>query len=66
MPPGEEDRKGEDCRELLKHECQQSLACFANHSPPRYGSEDSLPVVKMLEAAQQSISNGSTQEVIQW
>ncbi len=52
--------------EPLKQECQHFLDCIANHTPPCSGGEDGLRVVKILEAAQHSLNNRSTPEVIQW
>lgn len=52
--------------EPLRQECQHFLECITTHCQPCSGGEDGLRVVKILEAAHHSISNGSTQEVIQW
>jgi predicted dehydrogenase len=52
--------------EPLREECQHFLDCIQNHQEPCSGGEDGLRVVKILEAAQHSMNNGSTQEVIQW
>lgn len=52
--------------EPLKQECMHFLDCIANHTQPCSCGEDGLKVVKILEAAQHSMSNGSTQEVIPW
>lgn len=52
--------------EPLKKECQHFLDCISNHTQPCSCGEDGLRVVKILEAAQQSMNNGSTQEVLQW
>jgi predicted dehydrogenase len=52
--------------EPLRQECQHFLDCIANHTKPCSCGEDGLRVVKILEAAQHSMSNGSTHEVIQW
>ncbi len=52
--------------EPLKQECQHFLDCIDSHTPPCSGGEDGLRVVKILEAAQRSMMNGSSQEVIQW
>ncbi|HEX8993381.1 MAG TPA: Gfo/Idh/MocA family oxidoreductase [Anaerolineales bacterium] len=52
--------------EPLRQECQHFLDCIANHCQPCSGGEDGLKVVKILEAAQRSMNNGSTQEVIPW
>lgn len=52
--------------EPLKQECQHFLDCIANHKKPCSCGEDGLRVIKILEAAQRSMSNGSTHEVIKW
>lgn len=52
--------------EPLRQECQHFLDCITTGCKPCSGGEDGLTVVKILEAAQRSMSNGSTQEVIQW
>ncbi len=52
--------------EPLRQECQHFLTCIANHEKPCSCGEDGLRVVKIIEAAQHSLNNGSTQEVIPW
>lgn len=52
--------------EPLRQECQHFLDSIRNHTKPCSSGDDGLKVVKILEAAQHSIINGSTQEVIQW
>ncbi|MEW6031251.1 MAG: Gfo/Idh/MocA family protein [Chloroflexota bacterium] len=52
--------------EPLKEECQHFVDCIVNHTEPRSSGRNGLRVVKILEAAQKSIMNGSTHEVIQW
>ena len=52
--------------EPLRQECQHFLNCIVTHTEPCSCGEDGLKVVKIIEAAQHSIRNGSTQEVIQW
>jgi predicted dehydrogenase len=52
--------------EPLRQECQHFLDCISNHTEPCSCGEDGLRVVKILEAAQHSMSNSSAQEVIQW
>jgi predicted dehydrogenase len=52
--------------EPLKEECQEFLCCIQNNKEPMSCGRDGLRVVKILEAAQRSMNNGSTQEVIQW
>ena len=53
--------------EPLQKECQHFLDCINNHSDPQSNGQDGLNVVKIIEAAQRSLSeNGKHQEVIQW
>lgn len=52
--------------EPLRNECQHFLDCIVNNELPRSSGDDGLSVIKILEAAQRSIENGSTHEVIQW
>lgn len=52
--------------EPLRQECQHFLECIAGHIEPRSSGRDGLAVVKVLEAAQRSLINVNTQEVIQW
>ena len=52
--------------EPLRQECQHFLDCITNNCQPCSCGEDGLKVVKILEAAQHSIQNGFTQEVIPW
>jgi predicted dehydrogenase len=52
--------------EPLRKECQHFLDCIANNEQPRSNGDDGLSVIKILEAAQRSMANGSTHEVIQW
>jgi predicted dehydrogenase len=53
--------------EPLQKECQHFLDCIINHSIPQSDGQDGLHVVKIIEAAQRSLSeNGKHQEVIQW
>ena len=61
--------------EPLRNECQHFLdcivnnelpRCIVNNEQPRSNGDDGLSVIKILEAAQRSIENGSTHEVIQW
>ena len=52
--------------EPLREECQHFLDCIVNRTEPRSSSLDGLRVIKILEAAERSIKNGSTREVIQW
>jgi predicted dehydrogenase len=52
--------------EPLRQECQHFLDCITNHSKPRSSGEDGLNVVKILEVAQQSMSNGSAHRELKW
>jgi len=52
--------------EPLRQECQHFLDCIINHTEPCSSGSDGLRVIKILEAAQRSMINGSTHEVIQW
>jgi predicted dehydrogenase len=52
--------------EPLRQECQHFLDCINNHTEPCSCGTDGLRVIKILEAAQRSMSNGSHHEVIQW
>ena len=52
--------------EPLRQECQHFLDCITSHTQPCSCGEDGLKVVKIIEAAQRSMMNGSTQEVIPW
>ena len=53
--------------EPLRQECQHFLECIKNHTEPISSGQDGLDVIKVLEAAQLSLSrNGVHQEVIAW
>lgn len=52
--------------EPLREECQHFLDCIVNQAEPRSSGQDGLRVIKILEAAERSMRNGSTREVIQW
>ncbi len=52
--------------EPLRSECQHFLDCIIDHTEPCSCGRDGLNVVKILEAAEHSMSNGSFLEVIQW
>jgi predicted dehydrogenase len=52
--------------EPLRLECQHFIDCIHGHCEPRSSGRDGLEVVKVLEAAQRSLTNVHTQEVIQW
>lgn len=52
--------------EPLRQECQHFLDSIINHTQPWSNGYDGLRVVKILEAAEYSMKNGSKQEVIEW
>jgi len=52
--------------EPLREECQHFLDCIVNQTEPRSSGLDGLRVIKILEAAERSMRNGSTREVIKW
>lgn len=52
--------------EPLRQECQHFIDCIVNHTEPRSSGRDGLQVIKILEAAQHSMCNGQTHEVITW
>jgi predicted dehydrogenase len=52
--------------EPLKVECQQFLDCIIHHEKPSSSGEVGLHVVKILEAAQKSLSNSGHMEEIRW
>jgi predicted dehydrogenase len=52
--------------EPLLQECQHFIDSISTHTEPNSSGESGMRVVKIIEAAQRSIINGSTQEMIQW
>jgi predicted dehydrogenase len=52
--------------EPLRQECQHFIDCIVNHTEPCSCGRDGLEVVKILETAQHSMSNGQTHEVLTW
>lgn len=52
--------------EPLREECQDFVNSIVNHTEPISSARSGLHVIKILEAAMQSIANGCTQQVIQW
>ena len=52
--------------EPLRQECQHFLDSISNNTKPCSSGIEGLNVVKILEAAEHSIKNGSTQEVFAW
>lgn len=52
--------------EPLRQECQHFIDSINNKTDPASSGKDGLQVVKILEAAQSSIDNGATHEMIQW
>lgn len=53
-------------KEPLREECSHFIDCIINHAEPRSSGYSGLRVIKILEAAQRSIANGSTHELMQW
>ncbi len=52
--------------EPLKQECQHFVECIQNHNEPSSCGREGLEVVKILEAAQRSLTDGQGPEVIPW
>jgi predicted dehydrogenase len=52
--------------EPLRVECQHFLDCIRDGKDPRSSGRVGLKIVKVLEAAQQSLVNGGVQESIVW
>jgi predicted dehydrogenase len=52
--------------EPLREECQHFIDCIANKNEPRSSGLNGLHTIKILEAAERSLSNGSNREDIQW
>lgn len=52
--------------EPLRQECTHFLDCIINHNQPCSSGVDGLHVVKVLEAAQRSMMNGSGREALKW
>jgi predicted dehydrogenase len=52
--------------EPLKVECQHFLDCVQNHSKPNSSGEVGLSVVRVLEAAQKSLTNSGHRETLEW
>jgi predicted dehydrogenase len=52
--------------EPLREECQHFLDCITEHKQPSSNGHDGLSVVRILEAAQHSMRNGSAEEMIPW
>jgi predicted dehydrogenase len=52
--------------EPLRQECQHFLDCIVNGTKPLSSGREGLDVVKILETAQHSMTNGQTHEVIAW
>jgi predicted dehydrogenase len=53
-----------DWVEPLKVECQHFLDCIRQGAEPRSGGRFSLEVLRVLEAAQRSLLNGGSREVV--
>lgn len=52
--------------EPLTQECQHFLDCIANHTQPKSSGRSGLRVIKILEAAQRSLTKSATHELIPW
>lgn len=52
--------------EPLRTECRHFLDCIIKDEKPRSSGTTGMNVIKILEAADVSIKNGATHEVIQW
>ena len=52
--------------EPLREECQHFLDCIRDGTQPSSSGHDGLSVVRIIEAAQHSMQNGSAQEMIPW
>jgi predicted dehydrogenase len=52
--------------EPLRQECQHFIDCIVDHLEPNSSGQEGMEVVKILEAAQHSMGNGQTHEVITW
>ncbi len=52
--------------EPLREECQHFIESIVNQTEPSSDGRDGLEVVKILETAQHSMSNGQTHQVISW
>jgi predicted dehydrogenase len=52
--------------EPLRQECEHFIECVINHCEPLSGGYEGLQVVKILEAAERSMCDGNSREVIQW
>ena len=52
--------------EPLLQECQHFVDSIINHTEPQSSGRDGLRVVKILEAAQRSLTKSATHELIPW
>jgi len=52
--------------EPLRAECQHFIDCVVHNTPPVSCGEDGAAVVRVLEAAQRSLTNSGHQEVLRW
>jgi predicted dehydrogenase len=52
--------------EPLKKECTHFLECIVDHKKPCSCGVDGLKVIKIIEAAEASLMNGTGEEFIQW
>jgi len=52
--------------EPLLQECQHFVDCIINHTEPQSSGRNGLRVVRILEAAQRSLTKSATHELIPW
>jgi predicted dehydrogenase len=52
--------------EPLRQECQHFIDSIVNHTEPRSSGRAGMEVIKILEAAQHSMSHDQTPEIISW
>jgi len=52
--------------EPLRQECQHFIDSIVNKTRPKSCGREGLRVIKILEAAERSMNNGSTHEVLEW
>jgi predicted dehydrogenase len=52
--------------EPLRQECQHFIDSIVNKTRPKSCGREGLRVIKILEAAERSMNNGSTHEVFEW
>lgn len=52
--------------EPLREECEHFVDSIVNQTEPKSSGRNALRVIKILEAVERSLGNGSAQEVIKW